>query len=72
MLAELRLMAGDDDEPRKDVLFYTSELRTEWNVESTSDVKCRGYGSKGATSGINVEIQAAQWINITGNSSRHS
>ena len=31
VLAELRLMAGDDDEPRKDVLFYISELRTEWN-----------------------------------------
>ena len=31
VLAELRLMAGDDDEPHKDVLFYTSELRTEWN-----------------------------------------
>ena len=31
VLAELRLMAGDDDEPRKDVLFYTSELRTGWN-----------------------------------------
>ena len=39
VLAELRLMAGDDDEPRKDVLFYTSELRTEWNPPAMENVE---------------------------------
>ena len=47
MLAELCLMAGDDDdESHKDVLSYTSELRTEWNPPAMYSVEDMGAKMK--------------------------